>query len=135
MATADGRMADDYLSYGCGPGAFIENAGITSILNSTANLDHESCACGNPLTISFCRKDIAGQKGNEVLRQVIEAYFKAGGFHLHINIVDAASLKEAQKTPEEYRQLIVRVSGYSAYFTSLSERWQKALIERTELGM
>ncbi len=135
MATPDGRMEEDFLSYGCGPGSLVEHTSISSVLNSASCVDHASCGCGNPLTISFTGKDVAGKDGEKLLRQVVETYFSKGGFHLHINIVDAGALRKARKNPEKSRDLIVRVSGYSAYFIYLSERWQDALIERTELGM
>ena len=135
MASADGRLADERISYGSGPGAFLNRADATSILNSVAYVDHASCACGNPLTISLDRKDVSGKDGKQRIRQLIESYFKKGGFHLHFNIVDAEDLENAKLTPDNYRDLIVRISGFSANFVSIDEPWQDAIIERTKLGM
>jgi pyruvate-formate lyase len=133
--TPDGRRAGERPSYGCGPGIMLENPGITAILNSTAHIDHASCACGNPLTLSFNRNEISGDNAQKLLRQVIEVYFQKGGFHLQINIIDAEELKEAKAAPERYQDLTVRISGFSARFVNLDEKWQDAIIERTARGM
>ncbi len=134
-ATPDGRLANDRVSYGCGPGVLLERADVTAILNAAAQIDHAACACGNPLTLSFNRAELAGERGLMLLRQVIEAYFAEGGFHLHFNILDAEDLKKAKRTPERYQDLTVRISGFSARFTALSEPWQDAIIERTEKNL
>ena len=134
-ATPDGRRAGERPSYGCGPGVMLENPGVTAILNSAAHIAHASCACGNPLTLSFNRSELSGNKGSKLLRQVIEAYFQKGGFHLQVNIVDAEDLKKAKAAPERYQDLTVRISGFSARFVNLNEKWQDAIIERTGRGM
>jgi formate C-acetyltransferase len=134
-ATPDGRLANERPSYGCGPGILLEKSSTTSILNSAACIDHASCACGNPLTLSFNRNEIAGKNGLDIIRQVVESYFGRGGFHLHINVVEAEELKKAREAPERYQNLTVRISGFSARFVSLDKPWQDAIIERTEMGM
>lgn len=134
-ASADGRKENDRLSYGCGPGVFLQAPTVTAILNSAANLDHESCACGNPLTLSLNKSDVAGKTGTARIRQIIETYFKKGGFHLQFNILSADDLRNAKEKPGEHQELTIRISGYSARFVTLAPRWQDALIERTELGM
>lgn len=134
-ATPDGRRDGERPSYGCGPGILPDNPGVTAILNSVARIDHASCACGNPLTLSFNRNELAGASGSRLLRQVIETYFRQGGFHLQINLVDAEDLKKAKAAPERYQDLTVRISGFSARFVNLDEKWQDAIIERTARGM
>lgn len=134
-ASPDGRLAGERPSYGCGPGVMLEHPGVTAILNSAAQIDHAACACGNPLTLSFNRNELAGADGPKLLRQVIEAYFQRGGFHLHVNIVDADDLKKAKANPTHYQDLTVRISGFSARFVNLDEQWQDAIIERTAQGM
>ncbi len=134
-AGPDGRIAGERVSYGCGPGEMLDNAGVTSILNSAACIAHSLCACGNPLTISLNRSDVAGDSGKARIRQLVESYFQRGGFHLHFNIVDAEQLEDAKLNPEKYADLVVRVSGYSATFINIAESWQDAIIERTKLGM
>ena len=135
MASADGRLADERISYGSGPGVFLNKPDATSVLNSAAYVDHDSCACGNPLTISLDRKDVSGADGRQRIHQLIEGYFKKGGFHLHFNIVDADDLENAKLNPDDYSELIVRISGFSANFVRLDAPWQDAIIERTKLGM
>ena len=117
------------------PGVFLEKMEVTSILNSAAFVDHSSCACGNPLTISINQSEVAGAEGRRMIRLLIEEYFRKGGFHLHFNIVDPEQLKAAKESPEMYNDLVVRVSGYSATFVNIDEPWQDAIIERTKLGM
>jgi formate C-acetyltransferase len=134
-ATPDGRRDGERCSYGVGPGIYTKGASLISILNSAAKVCHDRCGCGNPLTISFNRGDIQGEEGRQRLRQVIETYFRLGGFHLQINVVDANQLRAAKAAPGEHLELTVRISGFSAHFVSLGERWQDAIIERTERGM
>ncbi len=134
-ASADGRKANDRLSYGCGPGIFLKNPTATSILNSAANLAHSSCACGNPLTISLNRRDMEGKDEMLRLRQIIRTYFARGGFHMQFNIIGAEELRRAKQEPGKYQGLTIRISGYSARFVTLDPSWQDALIERTEKGM
>jgi formate C-acetyltransferase len=134
-ASADGRQTGDRLSYGCGPGIFLRNPAATAILNSAAHLAHASCACGNPLTLSLNKKDVAGRVGRLRLRQLVETYFAQGGFHLHFNIISAEELRRAKSAPDQHPDLTVRISGYSARFIALAPHWQDALIERAEKGM
>ncbi|MFZ2657299.1 MAG: pyruvate formate lyase family protein [Victivallales bacterium] len=134
-ASADGRLANERISYGCGPGIFLKNPAVTSILNSAANLAHSSCACGNPMTISLNRSDVQGKDGINRLKQVIESYFELGGFHIQFNITSAEDMRNAKNEPDKHQDFTVRISGYSARFVALHPSWQDALIERTEKGM
>ena len=134
-ASADGRLANERISYGCGPGIFLKNPAVTSILNSAAHMAHSSCACGNPLTISLNRSDVHGKDGTIRLRQIVESYFERGGFHIHFNIIGAEELRKAKLEPDKHQDFTVRISGYSARFVALNSDWQDALIERTEKGM
>ena len=133
-ATPDGRRDHDFISYGCGPGAFLPSGSPTSMLNAVAALDHSRCACGNPLTLALNRDDLRDERGKTALRQLIEGYFRQGGFHLHVNLAGVDELLDARRRPELYGDLVVRISGFSAAFVSLDERWQNAIIERTEKG-
>ena len=76
------------------------------------------------------RADVEGDNGNVILKSLISTYFENGGFHIQCNIVDADTLKCAQKNPDIYTDLTVRISGYSARFTTLDSAVQNALIER-----
>ncbi len=134
-ATPDGRRSGDFLSYGCGPGSIGRETSLASILNSAAHVAHRQCPCGNPLTNSIHQRDVAGIQGPPLLQQIVKTYFRMGGFHLHMNIVDADKLRQAQWEPERFGDLTVRISGFSAKFHTLDKRWQDAIIERTEQGM
>ena len=134
-ATPDGRRAGEYLSYGCAPSTLCRGASPTSVLNSAGHVAHDRAGCGSPLTLSLNAADAGGDEGAMRLRQLVEAYFAQGGSHLHINVVSAEELRSAQRDPEAYRDLIVRISGFSANFHTIDRRWQDAIIERTDRGM
>ena len=134
-ATPDGRRAGEYLSYGCAPSTLCQGAAPTSVLNSAGHVAHDRAACGSPLTLSLNAADARGDEGAPRLRQLVEAYFAQGGFHLHLNLLSAEDLRSAQRDPEAYPDLIVRISGFSANFHTIDRRWQDAIIERTERGM
>lgn len=79
------------------------------------------------------RSDLEGDQGAERLLALIESYFRRGGLHVQINVLDAATLKEALQNPERHRDLMVRVTGFSAYFTSLSRDVQEDLVRRFQV--
>ena len=80
---------------------------------------------------SIPEKDVAGENGAALLKSLIKSYFEMGGFHLQINVTDAETLKKAKDCPQDHSDLIVRISGYSDYFTRLPDDVQNALIERS----
>jgi len=129
-ATPDGRHAGERISYGIAASDIAKGKTLTSILNSSACIANDRFADGNPLMLRINKSEVEGEKGDTVLRSLISAYFENGGFHIQCNVVDAETLREAQKSPDEYSDLTVRISGYSARFTTLSETVQNALIER-----
>lgn len=130
-ATPDGRRDGERVSYGVGPGEHCGEFNPTSILNSASCIAHDKAPCGTALMLSFGKNDINGEK----LCSLLKVYFEKGGFHLHVNITDAESLRKAQKNPELHSDILVRVSGYSARFSALSQKWQDAIIARTEKGI
>jgi formate C-acetyltransferase len=134
-ATPDGRRAGERVSYGCGPGVYGQQAGPTAVLNSAASLRHDLFACGNPLLLSLSPAVVCGPAGVARVAALVEGYFARGGFQVHFNTTSVETLREAKAHPDEHRGLLVRVSGYSARFTELAERWQDALIERTAAGI
>ncbi len=125
-ATPDGRRDGERVSYGCGPGE-IPGLEATAILNSASHLANSKCACGNPLKLSFRRGDLSEPS----LLALLDGFFKQGGFHLQVNIVDAEELKAAQARPAGYQGLTVRISGFSAVFVKLGKDWQDAIIARS----
>ena len=129
-ATPDGRRNGERISYGIAASDIMVGKTITSILNSSANIANDRFADGNPLMVRINQSEVMGDKGDMILRSLVSSYFEKGGFHLQCNIVDADTLKEAQVNPEKHSDLTVRISGYSARFTTLSSAIQNALIER-----
>lgn len=131
-ASPDGRKAGAPLSNSMSPSNGAEQNGPTAALKSVAKIDHIKIGFGNSLNMKFPRYFLNAEKGIETLESLILAYFQLGGFHLQFNVVGADTLREAQLHPEEFTDLIVRVSGYSAYFTRLGKKIQDDIIERTE---
>lgn len=132
-ATPDGRRSGERLSYGCGPTEYSPEKTLTSILNSAINVRHDLCACGNPLTLSLGKSELAKEESLQILKQLIQVYFNGGGFHLHFNIVNAETLEDAQQNPGNHDGLLVRISGFSAKFVNLDKQVQDAIITRTKL--
>ena len=129
-ATPDGRRAGERISYGIGASDIAVGKTVTSILNSSSHIVNNRFADGNPLMIRLNTSDMAGENGDMIFKALISTYFENGGFHIQCNVVDIDTLKDAQKNPEKYSDLTVRISGFSARFITLSESVQNALIER-----
>ncbi len=130
-ASADGRKAGTPLSEGISPVQGADRSGPTAVLRSAAKMDHVRTG-GTLLNQKFAPDLVDGEKGLENLTRLVRSYFTMGGHHIQFNIVDAATLRAAQDHPEQHRDLIVRVAGYSDYFCDLSTKLQDEIIERTE---
>jgi pyruvate formate-lyase/glycerol dehydratase family glycyl radical enzyme len=130
-ATPDGRRAGMPLSEGISPVQGADRHGPTAVLRSVAKMDHVRTG-GTLLNQKFTPQVLADDVGVERLVQLIRTYFKLGGHHVQFNVVDAATLRDAQENPEEHRDLIVRVAGYSDYFCDLGRALQDEIIARTE---
>ena len=130
-ATPDGRKAWTPLSEGISPVQGADRHGPTAVLKSAAKLDHVRTG-GTLLNQKFTPQLLADEAGLDALVGLIRSYFKLDGHHIQFNVVDAETLHRAQKNPEHYRDLIVRVAGYSDYFCDLSEALQNEIIARTE---
>jgi formate C-acetyltransferase len=130
-ATPDGRHAWMPLSEGISPVQGADRGGPTAVLKSAAKLDHVRTG-GTLLNQKFTPALLSDETGLDALVSLIRSYFKLDGHHIQFNVVDAATLRKAQKDPEQYRDLIVRVAGYSDYFCDLSEALQDEIIARTE---
>jgi len=131
-ATPDGRLAGEKLSYGVSASDYAVGKSATSILCSASHASNDLCACGNPVMLCLAPEATAGESGEQVLLSLIRGFFDRGGFHLQINVADADTLRAAQKTPEAYRDLMIRISGYSARFVTLDRTMQDALIARAK---
>ena len=105
--------------------------GPTAVIRSAAKIDHIKTG-GTLLNQKFTPSLLSTEEGCNNLVHLIRAYFRMDGHHIQFNVVDADTLREAQKHPEDYRDLIVRVAGYSDYFNDLGEDLQNEIICRTE---
>jgi formate C-acetyltransferase len=130
-ATPDGRQAARPLSEGISPVQGGDRRGPTAVLKSVAKMDHARTG-GTLLNQKFTPQLLKDDEGLDKLVQLIRTYFKLDGHHIQFNVVDAATLRAAQQNPEQYRDLIVRVAGYSDYFCDLSPALQEEIIARTE---
>ncbi|WP_432666898.1 trans-4-hydroxy-L-proline dehydratase [Wukongibacter baidiensis] len=130
-ATPDGRRAGIPLSEGISPVQGADKNGPTAVIKSASKMDHLRTG-GTLLNQKFTPSVVKGEGGLKNIKDLIRAYFKLDGHHIQFNIVNVETLKEAQKNPEKYRNLIVRVAGYSDYFDNLDKSLQDEIIRRTE---
>jgi pyruvate formate-lyase/glycerol dehydratase family glycyl radical enzyme len=130
-ALPDGRRAGMPLSEGISPVQGVDKNGPTSVIKSAAKLDHIRTG-GTLLNQKFIPQILKDDEGITKLLYLIRSYFKMDGHHMQFNVIDADTLRKAQKNPEEYRNLIVRVAGYSDYFVDLTPELQNEIIQRTE---
>ncbi len=129
-ATPDGRRARAPISDGASPAQGADRNGPTAVIKSLSKIDVAKTG-GALLNQRFLPKTLEGEKGIESLANLIKTYFRMGGHHIQFNVVDTATLREAQKRPEDYRSLLVRVAGYSDYFVDLDRNHQEEIISRT----
>lgn len=134
-ATPDGRLAHTPVADGVSPSSGKDVNGPTAACNSVARLDHGIASNGTLFNMKMHPTAMAGQKGLENFVSLIRGYFDQKGMHMQFNVVDRQTLLDAQKHPEKYSGLVVRVAGYSALFTTLSKSLQDDIIRRTEQGM
>jgi formate C-acetyltransferase len=130
-ATPDGRKAGTPLSEGISPVQGADRQGPTAVIKSAAKMDHARTG-GTLLNQKFAPQLLADEEDLDKLVQLVRAYFRLDGHHIQFNVVDAATLRAAQRAPDQYRSLIVRVAGYSDYFCDLTPALQEEIIARTE---
>jgi len=130
-ATPDGRFAKEPVSEGISPVQGADVNGPTSVIKSASKIDHLRTG-GTLLNQKFTPNFLSTEEGIEKVLYLIRSYFRMDGHHIQFNVVDADTLRDAQKHPEKYRDLIVRVAGYSDYFVDLGEDLQNEIIRRTE---
>lgn len=130
-ATADGRLAKKPLSEGISPFQGADRLGPSAVIKSAAKIDHIKTG-GTLLNQKFTPELLKDEKGLSSLVHLIRAYFRMDGHHIQFNVVTADKLRKAQKNPEEHKDLIVRVAGYSDYFNDLGEELQEEIIRRSE---
>lgn len=131
QASADGRFAFSPLNDNCSPVMGRDRKGPTACIHSVSSLNQKNAMDGCLYNIRFDPRSIEGAGGRLILEGIIKTYFDRLGEHIQINVVDDRTLRAAQKEPEKYRNLLVRVAGYLAYFTELDEDVQNNIIART----
>jgi trans-4-hydroxy-L-proline dehydratase len=130
-ATADGRKAREPLSEGVSPVQGADRKGPTAVVKSASKIDHIRTG-GTLLNQKFAPELLEDENGLQKLASLIRTYFKLDGHHIQFNVVNSGTLRDAQKYPEKYGDLLVRVAGYSDYFVNLSTELQDEIIKRTE---
>ena len=133
-ATPDGRYAKTPVADGVSPSAGKDVNGPTAAANSVSRLDHFIASNGTLFNQKFHPSALSGREGLEKFVALIRSYFDQKGSHMQFNVVSRETLLDAQKNPEKYKHLVVRVAGYSALFTTLSRSLQDDIINRTEQG-
>ncbi len=133
-ATPDGRKAGEPFSDGISPKQAMDKSGPSAILKSCTKIDHIMNSNGTLLNMRFHPKSLEGE-GQKKFKALMQTYFDMGGMEMQFNIMSADTLRKAQKNPEEYKDLIVRIAGFSAYFVELYKGMQDDVINRTEVGL
>ena len=133
-ATPDGRLAGFPFADGAGPAQGRERKGPTASVLSTSSWDHSRMIGGTALNMKFSSGLFQGGKGVSGLKSLILTYLERGGLETQVNVVDRETLLKAKENPEEYRDLVVRIGGYTDYFTRLSPQMQSEVLLRTEFS-
>ena len=136
-ASVDGRKKGEAISDNMGPvhteaGSHDIN-GPTALVNSLTKVDHSLATNGTLMNLRFPQEAVAGVEGRDNLISFVDEYMRKQAMHVQFNIMSAETMRAAQKKPEDYKDMLVRVAGYSAYFVELGKPLQKDLIQRTEL--
>jgi len=132
MATPDGRKAGDPLSKNICPMSAMDKNGITALINSVTAMDHTKFPNGTVLDIILHPSAVQGEDGLNAFYGILMTYIKKGGFALHGNVFNSDDLRAAQKDPEKYKNLQVRVCGWNAYFVNLTKSEQDEFIKQAE---
>lgn len=136
-ASVDGRKKFEPISDNMGPvhndAGSHDICGPTALVNSLTKVDHSLATNGTLMNLRFPQEAVAGVEGRDNLVSFIDEYIAKQAMHVQFNIMSSATMRAAQKKPEDYKDMLVRVAGYSAYFVELGKPLQKDLIQRTEL--
>jgi pyruvate formate-lyase/glycerol dehydratase family glycyl radical enzyme len=134
-ALPSGRLAGFPLADGgLSPQVGSDKKGPSAVINSASKVDQRLCSNGTLLNQRFHPAAVEGDQGTRNLAMLTKTYHDKGGYHIQYNIVSSETLRDAQRNPEKYHDMLVRVAGYSAYFTSLSPEVQENIIRRAEIG-
>lgn len=132
LASPHGRWSGEVLAANCSPTPNTDKEGATAIIRSYCKADLSKLATGAALDIKLLPSSVEGEDGLQALIALIRGFVALGGFFMQPDIVDATLLREAQKHPESYQTLSVRVSGWNARFVTLNKEWQDMVIEQNE---
>ena len=130
-ATPDGRKSGTPLTEGVSPHAGTDLTSPTAAMRSVAKINHDIHSGGTLLNVKLAPELLKTERSLKNLAAIIRAYFALGAFHVQFNVISAETLRKAQEHPEDYRDMLVRVAGYSTQFVNLSREAQDAIIERT----
>ena len=128
-ALPDGRAEGHYIAKGIGAMTGMDRSGVTAQIESVSKLDFSEIPNGSVLDLYLHPSAVDGEKGIPTLLQLIDTFFRRGGYGVQFNILNADDLRRAQRYPEEYRTLQVRVCGWNVYFVTLNEEQQNHFIE------
>jgi formate C-acetyltransferase len=134
-ATPDGRRAGEPLSDACSPSQGMAKSGPTAVYKSLLKLDHPSVTNGTLLNMKFSVAAFKSEDNVKKFADMLRTYMDLGGFHVQFNVVDPAVLREAQKNPEKYPDLYVRVAAYVALFAQLGKEVQDEIIARSMMEL
>ena len=130
LASPHGRKAGDILAANLSPTPSTDKLGVTAAIRSYCKIDHSKLASGSALDVKLLPSNLEGDEGVKTLVSLIKSFVTLGGFFMQPDVVDASVLREAQKDPESYKTLSVRVSGWNARFVTLDKEWQEMVIEQ-----
>ena len=131
-ALPNGRKEFTPLADGCSPSHGVDLTGPTAVAISAGKLNHEGMSGGSILNVKFSPATVTGDEGLKKFAQYAKGALQAGVWHMQFNVMNTEEMRKAQVQPQEYRDMIVRVAGYSAFFTGLSRQLQEDVIGRTE---
>jgi formate C-acetyltransferase len=134
-ALPHGRKKGAPFASGIAPGNGMDRNGPTALLNSVSRLDCRQTANGVNFNVKFDQHTLRGEAGRSALQSLVKTFFRRGGMQIQVNVLDPQVLIQARDNPELYPHLLVRVSGYSAYFNDLTPEMQDELIRRSNLGV
>jgi formate C-acetyltransferase len=134
LATAFGRPAHAILAGNLSPTPGTEKRGVTAAVRSYCSMDFEKLPNGVPLDLTLSPSSLTGENGLQALEGLLRTFVLLGGWYLQINVVNQETLREAQRHPELFPNLTVRISGWSARFATLDAEWQEMVIQRVAQG-
>ncbi|WP_050697932.1 glycyl radical protein [Anaeromassilibacillus senegalensis] len=131
-ATPDGRLSGEAIADNLSPTPGTDHNGLTAVFNSVAKIDHALMDNGSILNVKFHPTSLNDAEKVAKVASAIRVYFMKGGFQVQFNVISREVLEDAQRHPEQYRSLVVKVAGFSAFYVELEKKWQDQLIARTE---